>query len=206
MNHLFELFPTPVLWCSGLIPLPIIDSLSNEIIVLNMHRNANSNELRHTSILSDKNSEVIKDLSALIIPEITRLGVSLFGEELEWRIKEIWFNVMDQGGSQSVHNHANSFISGIIYLTPSHASANTIFYKNLGGRDFVISNSNERILTGATNAEKWICPTPHPGDMALFPSFLMHEVPVNRGARRVTIAFNAIPTRLDSWGYSLNMT
>jgi hypothetical protein len=29
----------------------------------------------------------------------------------------------------------------------------------------------------------------------------MHAVPPNPGARRITLAFNAIPTRLDSWGY-----
>jgi hypothetical protein len=29
----------------------------------------------------------------------------------------------------------------------------------------------------------------------------MHAVPPNRGERRITLAFNAIPLRLDSWGY-----
>jgi hypothetical protein len=35
----------------------------------------------------------------------------------------------------------------------------------------------------------------------LFPSYLMHAVPANAGERRITMAFNAIPTHLDSWGY-----
>jgi len=40
----------------------------------------------------------------------------------------------------------------------------------------------------------------------LFPSFLMHAVPPNEGDRRITMAFNAIPTRLDSWGYAIQFS
>ena len=45
-----------------------------------------------------------------------------------------------------------------------------------------------------------------PGDMVLFPSYLMHAVPPNAGERRVTLSFNAIPTRLDSWGYIIGFS
>jgi hypothetical protein len=42
--------------------------------------------------------------------------------------------------------------------------------------------------------------------MLLFPSYLLHEVPINRGGRHVSLAFNAIPNRLDSWGYTLTLS
>ena len=42
--------------------------------------------------------------------------------------------------------------------------------------------------------------------MVLFPSYLLHEVPRNQGAQRITMAFNAIPDRLDSWGYSIGLS
>ena len=45
----------------------------------------------------------------------------MFGERLGWSLKEMWVNVLDTGGRQAMHNHANSFISGVVYLTP-HAS------------------------------------------------------------------------------------
>ena len=41
------------------------------------------------------------------------------------------------------------------------------------------------------------------GDIVFFPSYLMHAVPPNPGGQRITLAFNAIPTRLDSWGYKI---
>jgi ectoine hydroxylase-related dioxygenase (phytanoyl-CoA dioxygenase family) len=51
------------------------------------------------------------------------------------------------------------------------------------------------------SGDKWISPAPEPGDLVLFPSYLMHAVPPNQGARRITLSFNAIPTELNSWGY-----
>jgi hypothetical protein len=45
---------------------------------------------------------------------------------------------------------------------------------------------------------------PRPGDLILFPSYLLHEVPLNHGGERVTLAFNAIPHRLDAWGYGVS--
>ena len=46
-------------------------------------------------------------------------------------------------------------------------------------------------------------PAPEPGDIVLLPSYLMHAVPPNPGERRITLAFNAIPSRPDSWGYKI---
>jgi hypothetical protein len=34
----------------------------------------------------------------------------------------------------------------------------------------------------------------------------MHAVPTNPGPRRITLALNAIPTRLDSWGYAISFS
>ncbi len=63
---------------------------------------------------------------------------------------------------------------------------------------------NARTEPGPYHSDKWVSPAPAPGDALLFPSWLMHAVPPNPGARRITLAFNAIPTRLDSWGYAIS--
>jgi hypothetical protein len=78
--------------------------------------------------------------------------------------------------------------------------------KSPGGSEFSFKNDHAGIVTGPYNAEKWISPQPEPGDMALFPSYLMHAVPPNEGQRRITMAFNAIPVRLDSWGYAVQFS
>ena len=58
----------------------------------------------------------------------------------------------------------------------------------------------------AQPGRKWIGPPPGPGDLLLFPSYLLHEVPPNHGGLRVTLAFNAIPHRLDAWGYAVSFS
>jgi hypothetical protein len=77
--------------------------------------------------------------------------------------------------------------------------------KSPGGYDFMFKNDHGRMKPGEFNADKWVSPAPEPGDMVLFPSYLMHAVPPNQGERRITLAFNAIPTQIDSWGYVLRM-
>ena len=62
------------------------------------------------------------------------------------------------------------------------------------------------IATGPYNAEKWISMPPEPGDAVFLPSYLMHAVPPNPGPRRITLAFNAIPASLDSWGYKISFS
>ena len=130
----------------------------------------------------------------------------MFGERLNWSIKEMWVNVLQAGGQQAMHNHANSFVSGVIYLTHSHPSANTVFMKGPGGSAFAFGNVNATTRMGPFNADKWIMPEAAPGDMVLFPSYLLHEVPVNQGGERISLAFNAIPDRLDSWGYGIRFS
>ena len=80
----------------------------------------------------------------------------MFGERLGWSLKEMWVNVLDTGGRQAMHNHANSFISGVVYLTPTHADARTVFMKSPGGTDFTFKNDHAGVTTGAYNADKWI--------------------------------------------------
>ena len=66
--------------------------------------------------------------------------------------------------------------------------------KSPGGTEFSFKNDHAGVTTGPYNADKWISPQPEPGDLVLFPSYLMHAVPPNPGERRITLAFNAIPT------------
>ena len=98
----------------------------------------------------------------------------------------------------------SSFISGILYLTPTDPSSRTVFFRGFGDRGFVFTNTHKETETGQFNAEKWISPEPDAGDMILFPSYLLHAVPLNQGDMRVSMAFNAIPERLQAWGYGIS--
>jgi uncharacterized protein (TIGR02466 family) len=118
----------------------------------------------------------------------------------------MWTNVLETGGNQTLHAHANSFISGIIYLTPSHPACRTVFVRPPGGYDFSFRHHTKSAAMGPYNAGKYALPQADPGDLVLFPSYLYHEVPKNEGGQRITLSFNAIPHSLDCWGYRINFT
>lgn len=165
--------------------------------------NNSSRNLSHTAMLRPSDSPLLVEAAMLITPQLTEFGALLFGERLGWSLKEMWVNLLDTGGRQAMHNHANSFISGVVYLTPTHPDSRTVFMKSPGGTDFAFKNDHAGSASGPYNADKWISPQPQPGDLALFPSYLMHAVPPNPGQQRITLAFNAIPSHLDSWGYRI---
>jgi uncharacterized protein (TIGR02466 family) len=206
MDELIGLFPTPFLRAPQAVPRALVDPLAAFFASRAKLDNSSSTNLSHTSLLTPADHPLLADVAARVTPKLVEFGGHLFGERLGWSIKEMWLNVLDTGGRQAMHNHANSFISGVIYLTPTHPDSRTVFMKSPGGVDFSFKNDHAGVATGPYNAEKWISPQPEPGDLVLFPSYLMHAVPPNPGERRITLAFNAIPTRIDSWGYKISFS
>jgi len=205
-TNVVSLFPTPVMRIERLLDDELVAQLMNEVVASNTVANAKSDALSHTEIMSPRARKSFVRAAKLIQPKLVEFGALLFGENLDWSIKEIWVNLLETGGQQSVHTHANSFVSGVLYLTTPHPSASLVFHKSLGGTDFIFANQNKNARFGPFNGAKWMMPKITAGDLVLFPSYLLHEVPVNRGERRISVAFNAIPARLDSFGYSIRFS
>ncbi len=204
MDDVYSLFPTPVARVRGLLEPALVRGLVDHFGSRADRTNNASANLSHTTMLKPSDSPLLVDVAARVTPRLGDFGALLFGEPLGWSIKEMWVNVLDPGGQQATHNHANSFVSGVLYLTPTHPDSRTTFMKSPGGTDFAFRNDHEGVATGPFNAQKWVGPAPEPGDLVLFPSYLLHAVPPNRGERRITLALNAIPSRLDSWGYAVS--
>jgi hypothetical protein len=200
------LFPTPFMRCREVLGGTLVAGLIGHFSKSVALPNSSSPNLTHTALLKPGDSPLLVETAALLTPLLPQFGQLMFGEQLGWALKEMWVNVLDNGGRQAMHNHANSFISGVVYLTPTHADARTVFMKSPGGADFTFKNDHAAVTPGVYNADQWISPAPEPGDVVLFPSYLMHAVPMNPGERRITLAFNAIPTHLDSWGYRISFS
>lgn len=201
MDEIISLFPTPFLRAPATLGQPLVRGLVEHFAATATRDNNSSANLTHTAMLKPSDSSLFVEAATLITPKLVDFGTHLFGERMGWSIKEMWVNVLDAGGHQAMHNHANSFISGVVYLTPVHPSAQTVFMKSPGGTDFSFKNDHKGMTPSQFSADQWISPAPQPGDLVLFPSYLMHAVPPNQGERRITLALNAIPLRLDSWGY-----
>ena len=203
MADIFELFPTPVMRVPALIAPNAALALAKRLGASVSVANDSSTQLAHTRILRPGDDPELDAVVRWVGPHLQAFGKLLFGGALRWLVKEMWVNVLQPGGSQTLHNHANCFASGVLYLTPSDSSACTVFTRSMGGSEFAFRNTHAGTEAGPFSAEKWVAPAPEPGDLILFPSYLLHEVPINQGAERVTLAFNAIPDRLDAWGYSV---
>ncbi len=207
MDTITPLFPTPFMHCPGLIDQDLLLSFNDDLAKEDWFKNVHTELLTHTQVVNPSSNKIFLKVRKLVMPKVVEFGSHLFGEKLNWFVKEMWINVMHKGGHQAVHSHANSFISGVIYFTPSHPSSSLVLHRNGGGGiDYVFNNENENTQMGPYNCAKWQCPPLGAGDMVLFPSYMLHSVPTNQGDKRVSLAFNALPETLDSWGYKVKFT
>ena len=117
MDELISLFPTPFLRTPGLLDTRLVGELVEHFADLATEHNNTSPRLLHTQMLRPSDSPLFVRAASLITPKLEDFGLRLFGERMGWSVKEMWVNVLQRGGHQAMHNHANSFISGVVYLT-----------------------------------------------------------------------------------------
>jgi uncharacterized protein (TIGR02466 family) len=206
MDHVEPLFPTPLMRSPKLLSPELIEAAVAAIRGARIEKNLRSDQLYHTEIANPRDNKLFQQMAEVALPKLAEFGKLLFGERLRWTVKEMWTNMLETGGSQTLHAHANSFASGVYYLTPSHPSCRTVFVRAPGGLDFSFRNHTRTAAMGPFNAGKYVLPQADPGDLVLFPSYLYHEVPRNQGDQRITVSFNAIPDSLDCWGYRIQFS
>src|SRR5262245_61715980 len=143
MDEVFGLFPTPFMRAPATLGRSLVDGLVQHFTARATRENNSSANLSHTKMLRPSDSPLFTRAAELITPKLVDFGEHLFGERMGWGLKEMWVNVLDHGGHQAQHNHANSFISGVVYLTPTHPSSQTVFMKSPGGTDFLFKNDHK---------------------------------------------------------------
>jgi len=206
MDEIEALFPIPMLRSRQLLSPDLVAELTGNIRASAIEKNLRSDQLFHTQVASPDADPLYRFLAEAAAPKLIEFGKLLFGDTFRWTVKEMWTNILEPGGNQALHAHANSFVSGIFYLSESHPSCTTVFVRPPGGSDFSFRHHTRTASVGPFNAGKYVTPDARPGDLVLFPSYLLHEVPRNQGGQRITVSFNAIPDRLDCWGYTITFT
>lgn len=116
-----------------------------------------------------------------------KLDLDLECEEL--RVNIDWFNRTDTGMWHHAHTHDNSFLSGVIYLTPSDSE--TIFsVPSIWGPSHTMLN-----LIHPNNSRVFFNYPTTVGKMLIFPAQLTHSASTHTGLEpRYTMAFNAFPS------------
>ena len=194
MDRIEPLFPIPLLRSPRLLGPALNEATVAAIRHARIESNLRSDQLFHTEVADPRDNKLFQEIAELVGPKLVDFGVLLFGEKLRWTVKEMWTNMLEKGGNQTL----------IIYLTPSHPACRTVFMRPLGGSDFSFRHHTRSAAMGPFNAGKYVLPEAEPGDLVLFPSYLYHEVPRNQGEQRITVSFNAIPDSLDCWGYRIS--
>ncbi len=187
----------------GFVDAPLLDALRSRAEATVRSDNSATDLLSHTEMINPGEDAACSELSGRLMDPVRKFGEVLFAEPLDWFIKEMWMNVLQPGGSQFLHTHANSFISGIVYVTRPHPANGTMFRKVSGGGEFIFRND---VPMGHYSSDSWMAQELEAGDLVLYPSYLLHGVPPNEGAMRITLAFNAAPERLDSLGYRIGFS
>lgn len=115
---------------------------------------------------------------------------------LELPIVSCWANKNSRGQYHHYHNHPNSVVSGIFYLT-THEKSETVFvfpdpwYKNIGTDGLIFCTSNSGNSFGETLPQLTGKNKPVKGQLLIFPSHIKHKVlPVIENTTRYTLSFN----------------
>ena len=95
-----------------------------------------------------------------------------------------WTNVNETGSNNIFHSHyrADADVSGVYYVQG----------KGTGVIRFATNEQMNKMIRPGQPYSNMIGHDPREGDLLMFPSYLLHDVDVNRSQRqRISIAFNA---------------
>ena len=131
----------------------------------------------------------LQDIRATIESAIKKYQTETLGiTKQTFVITDSWSAMSNPGGSQYVHNHPNSILSGVMYVHTSEDSA-LCFSTELQ----IFKKFNfwfDIDPTNIYNTTNWKVPVKR-GDIIIFPSWLDHYVDTHLGDQdRVVIAFN----------------
>jgi len=149
------------------------------------------------TVLEDSN---LKDLKSKIQEHVDFFLYEVLDckQTQKFEIQNSWINKHQQHDFAGSHNHTNSLVSGVYYISVEDQSGAIQFEKNKSyfnlWPDLIdIEFNNDLEKTNIFNAQAWAI-TPTNGDIVLFPSHLHHSVYENHSERlRYSLAFNVFP-------------
>ena len=135
-------------------------------------------------ILNNKNLKILKNQLNLFIADYLKTVVNV-KNNIQPYITQSWLNYTDKSEFHHTHEHPNSYISGVLYISAKEEFDKIVFWKKK--YEQIKLSVNEFNLY---NAESWWIPV-KTGDIILFPSSTTHSVFVKEGDNtRISLAFN----------------
>ena len=148
------------------------------------HKNAGNYTSNDTNILSNKQySSLRKELNKIIKDYFNKVLCS--SNIIKPYITQSWLNYTDTNQFHHIHRHANSLVSGIVYMNADKNNDTIEFQSN---RYNMIEPEAKKF--NMFNTTTWWFPV-DTGEVFLFPSSLSHYVNTKKGTNtRISLAFN----------------
>ena len=102
MDQVVGLFPIPLMRVPGLLGSPLVRELVAHFSARALQANSGSQGLSHSELLRPADSPLFGETASLVAPKLAEFSVLLFGERLNWAIKEMWVNVLQTGGATKI--------------------------------------------------------------------------------------------------------
>ena len=90
MDEIISLFPTPFLRAPAALPPALVAGLTAHFTAAALQDNNASKQLSHTRLLKPSDSPLLIEVAALLTPKLSEFGALLFGEQMDWSLKEMW--------------------------------------------------------------------------------------------------------------------
>jgi uncharacterized protein (TIGR02466 family) len=105
--------------------------------------------------------------------------------EVSTYITQSWLNYTNPGQFHHKHSHANSYLSGVLYINAEEEDK-IQFFKSTAHEPIKLTTENFNVY----NSESWWVPV-KTGDIIVFPSSLQHMVTNTESKKtRISLAFN----------------
>lgn len=192
MNRQFKIY--------NLFPTPVFENqidLSKYNIDLLLNKEFEYMENKSAKITKDKNVletvglEQLKKELLFNLELYTKNFLKVYDKKIKWYLQKSWVNKHETGDWGQPHYHANSLISGVLYLETNDETGEISFECPTNYRPiFPLSCNLEFTERTIENSTTYFL-KPKNGLLILFPSSLLHAIKENKSeTNRYSLAFN----------------
>ena len=171
-----------------------------KIVKEGMYKNVGNSTSNNSDIFNGKLKH-IKQFCEQHIEIYVKKIISSFDKNSKFYITQSWLNITKPGEFHHEHSHRNSIISGVFYISTKENDCIIFKDPNYKIKEFIQFEQKE---INIWNNSQWIYPVNN-NDLILFPSWLEHFAPLNRGnTDRISLAFNIFAKGVFGGGQKLN--
>ncbi len=186
--HLIELFPK-VISVSNVKDTHKFEALKQ----VELKNNVGNSSSKESYILNKPEYiDLKKELEALLNEHLLTVYNPKGAEDLELYITQSWVNHTKKNEFHHRHTHANSVLSGVVYLDIDKKVDNITFFTNNPNNPDTLLKLVPAEYT-IYNSTAWTIKELSVGDVIIFPSTLSHGVDERGSAetKRISLAFNS---------------